>query len=64
MMNVLMTLPPCEICGEKSYVQLLDLKQKMNIKKGWYEHEVDGPPHYFCLEHKRESRTTPARIQL
>jgi hypothetical protein len=50
---------PCEVCGKPSVVWIRDiLRREDDPSSNWAKFEPDGPPHFFCAEHRRASTTT------
>lgn len=47
----------CEICGKLAPYVVIDLWRVQNDDLRIYEFEPQNKTHYFCDEHKRESRT-------
>jgi len=48
----------CEVCGKPATIKIQDLWKHPDWKtQVFMEFEPFGEPHYFCKEHKRESKT-------
>jgi len=45
----------CEVCGRPATALVRDIVWRRAVEDMYYHCEPDGPPHWFCIRHARDS---------
>ena len=53
------TILPCELCGKQATSWTRDCFAETFVCANHIHYRPNGPGHFYCDEHKRDSQTTP-----